>query len=472
MSANPLARCLLATLIVTFIPSAATADNDGMFCAASGVIAFTSLIPGGPGRLIKIVRFDAAGIQPDEEIRISDDFQTKAMVCRPGTVEVYSWDHVYVLDITVPMAPKLGEKRLSVYGRTAPGQRSLGNSARQAEVIVLQSSSEHERFELVIARGNLSMKGGSRIYTSTDLVHRVLNQIEDHRRLFFGLAQVIADSITHVEGRPWGVTGDVPVNDEARAGVERHRPRARTLSAGSRTDRPPGTSSRCPRRPSRPPCPVPSSRARSASAAAMFSALDVPTSSPSSRASRRAIARARSSSIARASSYGLRPCAAGSIRWRCLPRGARRRVPRHRGRCRRLERDDSRRAAAVTERAGRRQRASRRSRRRRRTRRCARRSAPAARDRFRRTRRPRPCCGTDRSRRCPAPRPGSAISFRNRSNSAGVTLPPSSARSATPRRTPSSSAASPSANASDDSSDDAYPLAAHTMASDDRCCRR
>ena len=194
MSANLLARCLLVTLIVAFIPSAATADSDGMFCSASGVIAFDSFIPGEPGRLIKIVRFDAAGIQPEEEIRISDDFQTHAMVCRPGTVEVYSWDHVYVVDTTVPLAPKLGEKRPSVYGRTAPGQRSLGNFAREAEVLPLQSSSEEDRFELVIARGTFLIKGkGGRTYTSTDLVHRVDNQIKEHRRLFFGVMQETVD---------------------------------------------------------------------------------------------------------------------------------------------------------------------------------------------------------------------------------------------------------------------------------------
>ena len=50
----------------------------------------------------------------------------------------------------------------------------------------------------------------------------------------------------------------------------------------------------------------------------MFSALDVPTSRPSSRASRSAIARASSSSIARASSYGL-PVMCGGIRPVAMP---------------------------------------------------------------------------------------------------------------------------------------------------------
>ena len=59
-----------------------------------------------------------------------------------ATVEVYSWDHVYVLDTSVPPATKLREKRPSVYGRTAPLQRNLGNFARRAEVIVLESSSD------------------------------------------------------------------------------------------------------------------------------------------------------------------------------------------------------------------------------------------------------------------------------------------------------------------------------------------
>jgi hypothetical protein len=195
MSKSLLARCVLCALTVTFIPSAAAADSDGYFCSAPGVIAFDSFIPGEPGRLIKIVRFDAAGgIQPEEEIRISDDFQTHGMVCRRGTVEVYSWDHVYVLDTSVPLASKLREKRSSVYGRTAPGQRNLGNFSRRAEVIVLESSSDEDRFELVIARGGFLVKGkGGRTYTSTDLVHRVDDQIKEHRRLFFGVRQETVD---------------------------------------------------------------------------------------------------------------------------------------------------------------------------------------------------------------------------------------------------------------------------------------
>jgi hypothetical protein len=188
------ARCVLA-LIVTCIPSAAAADSDGYFCSAPGVIAFDNFIPGEPGRLIKIVRFDAAsGIEPEEEIRIDDDFQTHGMVCRPGTIEVYSWDHVYLLDTTVRLASKLREKRPSVYGRTAPVQRNLGNYARRAEVIVLQSSSEEDRFELVIAKGGFFVKGkGGSTYTSTDLVHRVHGQIKEHRRLFFGVREETVD---------------------------------------------------------------------------------------------------------------------------------------------------------------------------------------------------------------------------------------------------------------------------------------
>ena len=70
----------------------------------------------------------------------------------------------------VPPAAKLREKRPSVYGRTAPLQRNLGNFARRAEVIVLESSSDGNRFELVIARGGFFVKGkGGRTYTSPTL---------------------------------------------------------------------------------------------------------------------------------------------------------------------------------------------------------------------------------------------------------------------------------------------------------------
>jgi len=195
MSKSLLARCLLFTLTVTLIPSAVAADSDGYFCSAPGLIAFDSFIPGEPGRLIKIVRFDAAsGIQPEEEIKISDDIQTHDMVCRPGTVEVYSWDHVYVIETGVLLAPKLREKRPSVHGRTAAGQRNLGNFASSAEVINLATTSDADRFELVIARGCFFVKGkGGRTYTSTDLVHRVSDQIREHRRLFFGEREETVD---------------------------------------------------------------------------------------------------------------------------------------------------------------------------------------------------------------------------------------------------------------------------------------
>ena len=190
-----LARCLLVTLTVTLIPAAAAADSDGYFCSLPGFIAFDSFIPGEPGRLIKIVRFDAAsGIQPEEEIKISDDFQTHAIVCSAGMVEVYSWEHVYVINTTVSGGPKLREKRPSIQGRTAAGQRNLGNFARRAEVIVLQSSSAEDRFELVIARGGFFVRGkGGSTYTSTDLVHIAGGAIKEHRRLFFGVRRETVD---------------------------------------------------------------------------------------------------------------------------------------------------------------------------------------------------------------------------------------------------------------------------------------
>ena len=196
MSKSLLARCLPFTLTITLIPAAAAADSDGYFCSAPGLVAFDNFISAGePGRLIKIVRFDAAGgIYPEEEVKISEDFQTHGMVCRPGTVEVYSRDHVYVLDTSVPPATKLREKRPSVYGRTAPVQRNLGNFARRAEVIVLESSGDGNRFELVIARGGFFVKGeGGRTYTSTDLVHLVDGQMKEHRRLFFGVRKETVD---------------------------------------------------------------------------------------------------------------------------------------------------------------------------------------------------------------------------------------------------------------------------------------
>ena len=195
MSRSLRAHHLLLTLAVTCVPSVAAADSDGYFCSASGLIAFDQFIPGEPGRLIKIVRFDAAGgIYPGEEVKISDDFQTHGMVCRSGRVEVYSWDHVYVLDTSVPSATKLREKRSSVYGRTMPLQRNLGNLARRAEVIVLEPSSDGNRFELVIARGSFFVKGkGGRTYTSTDLVHLTDGQMKEHRRLFFGVREETVD---------------------------------------------------------------------------------------------------------------------------------------------------------------------------------------------------------------------------------------------------------------------------------------
>jgi hypothetical protein len=160
MSRSRRARHLLLALAVTCIPSIAAADSDGYFCAAPGLIAFDGFVTGEPGRLIKIVRFGAVGgIQAEEQVRISDDIQTHDIVCRPGVIEVYSFDHVYVIDTSIPLAPKVREKRPSVHGRTGHGQPNLGHFARRAEVIVLQPSSEIDQFELVIARGSFSVKG-------------------------------------------------------------------------------------------------------------------------------------------------------------------------------------------------------------------------------------------------------------------------------------------------------------------------
>jgi hypothetical protein len=180
-------RHVLLTLTLACVPSAAAADSDGYYCSAPGLLAFDTFIPGRNGRTINIVRFDPArGIQPIEQVEISDDIQTHDMSCTPNVVEVYSWDHLYVVDVSVPMAPKLAEKRASQLGRTALPM-NLGHWSRRAEVVVLQSISDDDRFELVIGRAGLFVKGkGGVIYTSADLVHRVGTEIRAQQRLFFG----------------------------------------------------------------------------------------------------------------------------------------------------------------------------------------------------------------------------------------------------------------------------------------------
>jgi hypothetical protein len=151
---------------------------------------YDTFIPGRNGRTINIVRFDPAhGIQPVEQVEISHDIQTHRMSCTADVVEVYSWDHLYVVDVSVPMAPKLAERRASKskLGRTAPSLANLGHWARSAEIVLLQSISDDDRFELVIARAGFFVTGkGAITYTSVDLVHRVDTEMRAQQRLFFG----------------------------------------------------------------------------------------------------------------------------------------------------------------------------------------------------------------------------------------------------------------------------------------------
>lgn len=181
-------RHVLLTLTLVCVPSAAAADSDGYYCSGPGLLAFDTFIPGRNGRTINIVRFNRArGIQPIEQVEISDDIQTHGMSCTPNVVEVYSWDHLYVVDVSVPMAPKLAEKRASQLGRTARPLPNLGHWARRAGIVVLQSINDDDRFELVIGRAGFFVKGkGGITYTSADLVHRVGTEITAQQRLFFG----------------------------------------------------------------------------------------------------------------------------------------------------------------------------------------------------------------------------------------------------------------------------------------------
>lgn len=80
------------------MPFVAAADRVG---SAPGVLAFDSVASGG-GRTITIVRFDSlGGIEPFERVDITDDIQTHALISTSKAVEVYSWNHVYLLDISV-----------------------------------------------------------------------------------------------------------------------------------------------------------------------------------------------------------------------------------------------------------------------------------------------------------------------------------------------------------------------------------
>jgi hypothetical protein len=181
-------RHLLVALILVGIPCRAAADSDGYFCIASGLLAFDSFVPGEAGRIIKVVRFDVVrGIQPAEEFRIDDDFQTHGMSCDPKTVKVYSWDTLYSIDISIPLMPKLAEKRPYQRGKST-ALPNLGHWARGAQVVQLEPSNGEHRFELVIARAGFFIKGkGGVTYTSTELVHRVGHEVRAHQRLFFGV---------------------------------------------------------------------------------------------------------------------------------------------------------------------------------------------------------------------------------------------------------------------------------------------
>jgi hypothetical protein len=180
-------RPLLLALTLVLVPSIANADSDGYFCAAPGILAFDTMRGGALGRTINIVRFDRfSGIQPREQIEISDDIQTHAMTCTPRQIEVYSGDQVYTIDISLVGAPKLAAKRAA---QVPPGTTpNLAHWAREPRIFVLQTVGDDERFELVVARARAFTKGkGGVTYTSTDLVHRVGMEIRAQQRLFFGV---------------------------------------------------------------------------------------------------------------------------------------------------------------------------------------------------------------------------------------------------------------------------------------------
>jgi len=190
------AKQIVLTLALACVPSIAAADSDGHFCSTPGILAFDAFIPGAPGRIIKIVRFDAlGGIKPAEEVRITDDFQTHAMYCKPNSIEVHSWDHVYVIDTSVPLAPKLADKRASAIARE-PASVALQHNlaADRPGLTVLQSVGDDERFELVVTRTQSVEPGNGVItYTSTHLVHRAGREIRAHQPLFFGVHREIGE---------------------------------------------------------------------------------------------------------------------------------------------------------------------------------------------------------------------------------------------------------------------------------------
>ena len=188
-------RPLLLALTLALVPSIANADSDGYFCTAPGILAFDSMRRGAPGRTINIVRYDRfSGIQPPEQIEVGDDIQTHAMTCAPRQVEVYSWDHVYTIDISVAGAPKLAAKRASQVRPTAGTTPNLAHWATEPRIIVLQTVGVDDRFELVIARARAFTKGkGGVTYTSADLVHRVGTEIAAQQRLFFGAFRETVD---------------------------------------------------------------------------------------------------------------------------------------------------------------------------------------------------------------------------------------------------------------------------------------
>ena len=187
-------RHIVFALIVAAWPSMAAADSDGNFCSMPGVLAFDSIASAG-GRTFSIVRFDPlGGIQPAERVDITDDIQTHAMFCKPKVIEVYSWDHVYLIDISVPGAPRVAGKRRSQIGRNTRELPNLGHWAQRPSVVVLQTIGDDEQFELVIAKVSVIKKGlGVDTYTSTDLVHRVGREIRAQQRLFFGVFRETVD---------------------------------------------------------------------------------------------------------------------------------------------------------------------------------------------------------------------------------------------------------------------------------------
>ena len=125
----------------------------------------------------RIVRFGPdRGIYAAGEVMMQD-FQVHEMTCKQDRVEIAGWDKGYlqnIVDVAAPDQPRILEhtqddpERQYESSREGPAPGELGRS--QPGVVRLESADPEYKYQLVLSRSEIRIKGGVENYRKAELV--------------------------------------------------------------------------------------------------------------------------------------------------------------------------------------------------------------------------------------------------------------------------------------------------------------